>query len=357
MTYLLAAPLLYKEAVIGSFESFFNGFDRPATSSCPEHLKQAQSGNGELSNTGLDTPSLSVFHKRTLLKLVEAIHVVYTPQDATLYHGTHSMTVNDEDGIFEELIDKVDVSRYMDLPVGLEDLPLTRVLPNLGRAMISLWCQDTLDESHPFGLEYDNAGDCGDFHRHLASEIYQFTPKIICRTAYMAGGILDDYPTASGDIEVNILHEPFEGHIGPGVVPGAKNIIHIDINDNPHGFAQFMVWNYETVVRRMREWLEYFDAPLATVQDTDVTFVVHHPYQSVYDKSDLAMKQWYQDIQTHETELRAFITNHDPYPAERAVLGVWDKWRIIPEEEYPFCPACQPEEYRNHQESKIIVSP
>jgi hypothetical protein len=359
MTYLLAAPHLYKEAVIGSFESFFKGFDRSATALCPQQAKQAEGGNGygELSGSGLDAPSIDVFHKRALLRLVEAVHIVYTPQDATLYHGTHSITVDDEDGIFEDLIDQVDVSRYMNLPVRLKGLPLARVLPNLGRAMISLWCRDTLDESHPFGLEYDNAGDCGDFHRHLASKIYQFAPKVICRTAYMAGGILDDYPTASGDIEVNILHEPFEGHISPGVVPGAKNIIHVVIDDNPHGFAQFMVWNYGSVVERMREWLDDFDTALATVQNTDVTFVIHHPYGSVYDNGNLATKEWFQDITNCGIWLRGYIANHDPYPEARAVLEGWDNWKIIPEEEYPYCPACQPEEYRIHQNSKIIASP
>jgi hypothetical protein len=107
----------------------------------------------------------------------------------------------------------------------------------------------------------------------------------------------------------------------------------------------------------MIEWMDESNTPLAIVQDTDITFVVHHPYKAIYDKGDLAMKRWYQDIQSHENGLRAYLTNHNPYPAETAELDGWDRWRIIPEEEYPFCPACQPEEYRNHQHSKTIASP
>jgi hypothetical protein len=286
--------------------------------------------------------------------LVNAVHIVYTPRDAVFLSSTHTITIADEHHIFDDLVEKVDVERYLNIPDSLNLIPSAQVLPNLQRATVGLWCRDGLDGNSAFGLPlYSNGEDHWDFQEHLANEMYQFTPSIVCRTAFDAAGVLDVYPTATCGIAISILHEPFESHIEPGLVPGAKNIIHVDINGNPHGFVRWMIWNYETVIDKMPEWVREFNVSLEIIQDTEVTFVVHHPFKSVYDKGDQAKIRWYQDIQAHEVEVRTFFVNR-PQPAAVA-LGSWDRWKLLPEEEFPCCPACQPEEFKKHQK-RLSVS-
>ena len=133
--------------------------------------------------------------------------------------------------------------------------------------------------------------------------------------------------------------------------------MHIDIDENaPREFNRNIFTRYEDMVKAMAAWTSEPTLSVIQRQRTEVMFIVHHPYKREYDKGEEAMRRWFKSLQDHEAELRAYITNFDLYAAERESLGDWDKWRTIPEEEYPFCPACQPEEYRHHQNSKTIAS-
>jgi len=137
MTYFITAPLLYKEAVIGSFESFFYGFDDPTpeqqrssdgpstqtrtpqsvstnghSSDCITRPNESHGEHDQIANIGLDNPSIDVIHKRALLKLVTAVHIVHNPGDGSMYRDTQSMQVDDLDDIFDDLVEKVDITRY-----------------------------------------------------------------------------------------------------------------------------------------------------------------------------------------------------------------------------------------------------
>jgi hypothetical protein len=364
MTYFITAPLLYKEAVIGSLESFFYGFDAShkvtKNGHAPDRLGrsiQHHSGDDQVANIGLDNPTIDSIHKRALLKLVTAVHIVHNPKDGSMYRDTQSMEVNDLDDIFDDLVQKVDVSRHTNIPKSVKDSDPARVLPNLQRATVGLWCRNGQDQSDPFCPSPPHSNDASyDYHCHLASEMYQFTPGIVCRTPWDSS-FLSLYPVVWGDIKINIQHEADLCNYGSRLVPDATNYVHIDIDARSYGFTQHILIRYEHMVKAMASWPDEQKVSNLKIQGTEVIFVVHHPFKREYDKGEEAMRRWYKSIKDYETELRAYITNHDPYPEERAVLEGWDNWKIIPEEEYPFCPACQPEEYRNHQNSRTVASP
>jgi hypothetical protein len=348
MLHQLAAPHLYKEPVIGSLERFFFGSDAPVLATA--HTTSNGTGNGS---------GPHVVHKRDLFKLVEAVHVVYTPEDTTFYRATPRLEVADmdEQQVFDELVEKVDVSRYTNIPDSIANLPLTRTFPKLARASINSWSRYIWDHVGAPGLsELDGCGEYGEFERYLGELMYQFTPATVCRMHACEGPFMV-YPLPSEDTKVSVLHEMFEGRIVPSLVPSAKILLHDDIREDPDNLEYHMLYLYRQLVETMKEWVDNPDISRATIQATEVIFVIHHLYMSEYDKGEVAMRQWYQEIKELETWLREYIAIHDPHPAERAALDGWDHWKIIPGEEYPFCPACQPEEYRNHQNSKTIASP
>ena len=382
MTYFLTAPLLYKEAVIGSFESFFYGFDAPAPhlqssfdrsftqarvsqsvsknghdSDSPKHPIQRHGGDHQITNIGLHHPTIDRIHKRALLKLVTAVHIVHNLRDGSMYRDTQSMKVDDLYDIFDDLVEKVDVSRHTNIPKSVKDSAPAQVLPNLQRATVGLWCRGGQDRSEPFCPSPTYSMDAFyDYHCHVASEMYQFNPDTVCRTRDYCS-FLNEYPVVWGDIKINILHDADLCDYGSHLVPDARNYVHIDIDENaPAGFERNLFVRYEDMVKAMATWTSEPTLSAIQRQRTEVMFVVHHPYKREYDKGEEAIRRWYKSLQEYEAGLRADITNHNLFAAERAALGGWDRWRIIPEEDHPFCPACQPEEYRHHQNSKTIAS-
>jgi hypothetical protein len=108
MTYSLAAPLLYKEVVVGDFSKFFFGLDEPQSEhssdseeSLPGQIRiccSSQSGgrpyecpqhsgsNSDIEEEKTGQPlSTSIQSKQGLLGLVKALHLVYTPQDHEVF--------------------------------------------------------------------------------------------------------------------------------------------------------------------------------------------------------------------------------------------------------------------------------
>jgi hypothetical protein len=147
MTYLITAPLLYKEAVIGSLESFFHGYDASdkviKNGHAPDRLGhpiQHHSGDDQIANIGPDKPTIDSIHKRALLKLVTAVHIVHNPKDGSMYRDTQSMEVNDLDDIFDDLVQKVDVSRHTNIPKSVKDGSSPSESPSSnGRSLVSKW--------------------------------------------------------------------------------------------------------------------------------------------------------------------------------------------------------------------------
>lgn len=336
MTYFLAAPLLYKEPIIGDFESLFLGVDA------------AMDAESQTATKDPNDRSVSLVHKRDLFKLVEGVHIVYSPLDATFYQHAQPNALDLKDSTFDDAMEDVDTSRHLNVPGLVNDLSLAQLFPNLRRSTVGLWCRNGWDgTAYDFNTGHDER-DAGDFESDLTDSMYQFTPGTICRTPW-DGGLWRTYPARRGDITLSILHEAFEGRIEGSLFPSAKHFIHDDIEIELDRFHHHLLWLYRTMVEKMREWVDDPEVSHASVQSTEITFVIHHVFKSNYDKGEAAMRQWRKDIQAHEQWLRSYIALHDPYPEETSALDGWDKWKLIPEEEYPACPACQPEEYKKFE--------
>ena len=342
MTYFITAPLLYKEAVIGGMESLFYGFDDPTPDQqssfdgpstqartsqsvskngqsfdCITRPNESHGENDQIANIGLDNPSIDIIHKRALLKLVTAVHIVHNPGDGSMYRDTQSMQVDDLDNIFDDLVEKVDITRYTNIPKSVKDSTSAQVLPNIQRATVGLWCRDGQDDSKPFcpSPKY-STDDFYDYHCHLVSKMYQFSPGTVCRTPWDCS-FLNLYPVTWGDIKTNILHEADFCYDGSQLVPGARNYVHVDIGASSYGFSHSIVNTYKYMVTAMASWASKPNLSETERQGTEVIFVVHHPYKREYDKGEESMRRWYKSLKDHEAEARTYMTNHDPYAAER----------------------------------------
>ena len=370
MTYFIAVPLLYKEVVIGSLASFLLGVDdyvKPHHTGCSQIPSTTQTricGNVRRNGNAHDcsrhpssivndadkhqSPSV-ILHKQQLLQLVEAIHIVYTPRDKDVFSNARPQDFAFRDDFLKHLDEVADIQRYKDVPSFINSLPAHRLLPKLQRLTVGSWCRwewkeaNNLDEADHIDVSEAYKA----FDERLAKDMYQIAPPIVCRY-HCDDGLLRHYPVKHGDTVINILHDAQLDSFGSCLVVGARNIVHVESpcrpsNPSPYEeFFEFACVTAESLVDTMFKWVHDLYINPMTYHATKVKFVIHRPDDWDYNtETDADILQSVRMMHEVIQELRNWI---DDTPGSNR-LDYWDSWSVVWIEDYPACPACEPEEF------------
>jgi len=374
--YHLTAPVLYKEVVIGNFAQFFYGVSEPALRN--EELPPGQSriccsiSKGVRPYHCLRHPppagdhDVTVYTKRQLLGLVQAMYLVYTPQDTIELSKARPDDFDDDQDFHHHLDEVVDIRRYKAVPEAIQSSKT--LFPDLNRLVAGAWCRSEWDRPnnanispHFCGYEVYRA-----FEQTLAKEMYQITPRYTCKL-HIDDGPFRYYPSEPGGVEVNIFHDAELDCFGRSLLPGVLNIVHIEYGSErrsccPDHAVQPPWQNFLDAIHQAaftfaevvnEDWADNetgMNVLVRTYHTTKVRFIIHRAHD--YDA----------DTETAAEKLQAdadLLQINNALSQEMQDAGGldnfhgWKDWKAIWIQDYPACPACEPEKY---EKMKHLIS-
>lgn len=375
LTYFIAAPLLYKEVVVNNLASFFLGIDDKVRSHhegcsdvrstqtyiCHAVIKRDGSryecSRHPLSSSeddkDLDASESGIFHKQQLLQMVEAVHFVYSSADRNMYGDIRLEDYVTEDGsLDEEVLNLVDVGRYLNVPECIKTGELGNPLPNLERLTVASWLRKKIDinaivntttmcwPGSPTLKAYEL------FERLLASRMYQFTAPFVCH--HPCRGYLARYPAPTPFICVNTIHEASPVNFARYLQLGAENLVHFETRFQGETPLTWFSRDVSLVASELGQfviqWVESFPGRLEELSFTRIEFVISRPDRQNWLEMTEREKEGEED---YFEQLRDIFKED----LERYDLpDNWsdETWDIVSEECRPPCPACE-YEWTDHE--------
>lgn len=351
MKYSLTAPVLYKEVVIGKFAQFFYGVSERALRS--EELPPGQSriccriSKGVRPYYCLRHPppvsdhGVTVYTKRQLLGLVQAMYLVYTPQDTIELSKARPDDFDDGQDLLHHLEEAVDLRRYTAIPNPIQSSD--SLFPKLNRLVAGSWC--VFDWCRPD--DYDSNQIYGEFETTLAKRMIQITPPYVCKLHFPEGPFRY-YPSKPDSIKVNVLHDAQFDSFGGSLLPGVLNIVHIKFGSEEDGsspreeFLETIQNSAHTFVEAVSDWAHEQDMRVHDYHSTKVKFIIHRSNDYNADtETDAEKIQATADLRDLNDKLSEAIIEHDMY----GNLHGWKGWKAVWIQDYLACPACEPEKY------------
>jgi hypothetical protein len=164
-------------------------------------------------------------------------------------------------------------------------------------------------------------------------------------------GPLRYYPSRSDSTGINVIHltdlDDLLDYSNMCILPGATNIVWPDSSP----YAAFLVSAFGTILRMVTKMFDLANDPGASTSDyhkTKIRFLIHR--DDDYDpdtETDAERIQARQDMQ----ELNDTLESH--FQADDRDLFGWDDFKAVWIQDYPACPACEPEEY---EKMKHLIS-
>jgi hypothetical protein len=257
--------------------------------------------------------------------MVEAVHFIYSTADRHMYGSVQIEDFIDVDGkLDEEILQLVDVGRYLNVPDSVKADRFSFSLPNLKRLVVGGWLGESANVNAVVKTKSSSWLGIRDtetyrpFERYLTSAMYQFAAPFVCQ--YPCNGFLANYPAPSTHLRtcVNTIHEADLSSYGARLVLGADNIVRLDD-----------LYVYMKPIARFD-----YDMSLAASQLVDAVNRWHESSAGPMEDHLSITTVTFDNLQEEFTELLAGL---------ESLPGDWsdDIWSIVREEGVPNCPACE----------------
>jgi hypothetical protein len=282
--------------------------------------------------------------------MVEAVHFVYSSADRHMCGSVQIEDFIDQNGkLEEEILQLVDVGRYLNVPDSIKADHFSFSLPNLKRLVVGGWLGESANvnavvktkSSSWLGIR--DAETYRPFERYLIRAMYQFAAPFVCQ--YPCNGFLANYPAPFTPLRtcVNTIHEADLSSYGSRLVLGADNIVRLDdvyVYMKPIArFEYDMSIAASQLVEAVNRWHDSSSGPIQdNLTFTKVIFVICRSREKNYgDMTDEEIKRADDDVEDLQEDFGEQLAGLESLP------GDWsdDIWSIVWEEDVPACPACE----------------